>query len=189
VVLSNVDRELLQKCLENRAEAWEDFVDRFAGLVLHVVRHTAKCRSFPLSQSVQDDLTSEIFALLIKDNMAVLRRFRGRSSLATYLTVVARRVVVRGLHQLRTRNRASQDAWMAELAADPKAVVPGQPIESVEEIEHALTRLEGPEAQAVRMFHLEGKSYREIGQHMGMPENTVGPLLSRARDKMRRALE
>ena len=32
-----------------------------------------------------------------------------------------------------------------------------------------------------------GKSYREISQSVGMAENTIGPTLSRARAKMRRA--
>ena len=37
------------------------------------------------------------------------------------------------------------------------------------------------------MFHLEGKSYQEISSAVGMPENSIGPILSRARDKLRRA--
>jgi RNA polymerase sigma-70 factor (ECF subfamily) len=39
----------------------------------------------------------------------------------------------------------------------------------------------------VRLFHLEGKSYQEISTAVGMPENSIGPILSRARDKLRRA--
>jgi len=37
------------------------------------------------------------------------------------------------------------------------------------------------------MYHLEGKSYQEISSAVGMPENSVGPTLSRARSKMRSA--
>jgi RNA polymerase sigma-70 factor (ECF subfamily) len=36
------------------------------------------------------------------------------------------------------------------------------------------------------MYHLEGKSYQEISRVVGMPENSVGPMLSRARSKLRR---
>jgi RNA polymerase sigma-70 factor (ECF subfamily) len=36
------------------------------------------------------------------------------------------------------------------------------------------------------MYHLEGKSYQEISRSVGLAENTVGPMLSRARAKMRR---
>jgi len=44
-----------------------------------------------------EDLAAEAFLALISDDFAVLRRFRGESSLATYLTVVTRRVIVREL--------------------------------------------------------------------------------------------
>jgi RNA polymerase sigma-70 factor (ECF subfamily) len=45
--------------------------------------------------------------------------------------------------------------------------------------------LDSSEARVVRMYHLEGKSYQEISSAVGMPENSVGPTLSRARQKMR----
>ena len=47
--------------------------------------------------------------------------------------------------------------------------------------------LQGTEAEVVRMYHLEGNSYQEISVAVGMPENSIGPILSRARNKMRRA--
>ncbi len=56
-----------------------------------------------------------------------------------------------------------------------------------EEVEQLLGGLQGTEALVVRMFHLEGKSYQEISTIVGMPENSIGPILSRARDKLRRA--
>lgn len=48
-----------------------------------------------------------------------------------------------------------------------------------------LQTLSSEEASAIRMFHFEGKSYREIGTHLGMSENSIGPFLSRAREKLR----
>ena len=52
-------------------------------------------------------------------------------------------------------------------------------------VEQLLDGLNEPEAKVVRMFHLEGKSYSEISTQVGMPENSIGPTLSRARSKMR----
>ena len=54
-------------------------------------------------------------------------------------------------------------------------------------MQRLLGGLQGAEAQVVRLFHLEGKSYQEISVAVGMPENSIGPILSRARSKMRRA--
>jgi RNA polymerase sigma-70 factor (ECF subfamily) len=56
-----------------------------------------------------------------------------------------------------------------------------------DQVERLLGELEANEAEVVRMYHLEGKSYQEISSQVGMPENSVGPTLSRARQKMREA--
>ena len=60
------------------------------------------------------------------------------------------------------------------------------PYVSAAELERLLEELEGEEAQVVRLYHLEGKSYDEISQQTGMPTNSIGPTLSRARAKLRR---
>src|SRR5439155_12607993 len=97
VALSDIDRQLLQRCLARQPHAWEDFVDRFLGLVIHVIQHTSTSRSIAVSPHDLEDLASEVFIAILADDYASLRRFRGQSSLATYLTVIARRVVVQEL--------------------------------------------------------------------------------------------
>jgi len=188
LVLSNVDRELLQRCLNRSTGGWDDFVDRFLGLVQHVVDHTASTRSIPLPVATREDLVSDVFVCLLKNDFGVLRRFRGQSSLATYLTVIARRVVVRGLLQRRlnsTRERTGMPNTDQAVAATDSL---GDLAENRESIEVALKKLSEEEATAVRMFHLEGKTYREISLQMGIAENSIGPYLSRARAKMRETL-
>jgi RNA polymerase sigma-70 factor (ECF subfamily) len=102
--------------------------------------------------------------------------------LATYLTVIARRVVVREL--LKRKSMVSlHDAEEPASAGDSAE----ERISSRDEVERLLRTLHGPEADVVRMYHLEGKSYQEISSRIGMPENTIGPTLSRARAKLREA--
>jgi RNA polymerase sigma-70 factor (ECF subfamily) len=186
VALSELDRNVLQRCLQRKPRAWEDFVDRFLGLVVHVISHSAQSRSIRLSSQDVEDLAAEFFFVLVNDDYAVLRRFRGESSLATYLTVVARRVVVKELLSRRTLSSLS-DAQRAAEPADENTPSPEERISNREEVERMLHTLHGPEADVIRMYHLEGKSYREISSSVGMPENSIGPTLSRARAKMRRA--
>ena len=85
MALSEIDRNLLDRCLHRKPRAWEDFVDRFMGLVVHVINHTAQCRSTNLSAADREDLAAEVFLAIVDNDMAVLRHFRGKSSLATYL--------------------------------------------------------------------------------------------------------
>jgi RNA polymerase sigma-70 factor, ECF subfamily len=182
VALSDIDRNLLDRCLSGKPRAWEDFVDRFMGLVVHVINHTAQCRSIRLSVADREDLAADVFLTIVDHDLAVLRHFRGKSSLATYLTVVARRVVVRKL--VERHSAVPLGDMVAHAASDGEA--PEQRISDQEEVGRLLEELGGSEAAVVRLYHLEGKSYQEISRTVGMPENSVGPMLSRARAKLRR---
>lgn len=185
MALTEIDRNLLQRCLERESGAWKDFVDRFIGLFVHVIHHSAHARSVRLSKDDVDDLCAEVFLALLADDFAVLRRFRGDSSLATYLTVVARRIIVREIAQRRMAEalghvNAHQTALdQAHVSSDH------QRVEDREEVQQMLDGLPGADAEVVRQFHLQGKSYREISHGLGIPENSIGPTLSRAREKLR----
>jgi RNA polymerase sigma-70 factor, ECF subfamily len=182
VALSDIDRNLLDRCLARKPRAWEDFVDRFTGLIIHVVNQTARSRSVMLASADREDLTADVLLAIIRDDFAVLRRFRGKSSLATYLTVIARRVVVRKLIETRI---GSSNGAAAEAAGTTDAGE--QRMTDREEVEQLMEHLDESEAAVVRMYHLEGKTYQEISRTTGMPTNSVGPMLTRARAKLRNA--
>lgn len=184
MALSEIDRNLLERCLQRKPRAWEDFVDRFLGLIAHVVDHTVNVRNIHPGGDERDDLCAEVFLTLIRDDFAVLRHFRGQSSLATYLTVVARRVVV---HEILKRPMSQRLSEASEAEQTPDEFDSLQRVEDREEIERLLQELPARDAEIVRMFHLEGKSYREISGLTGVAENTIGPVLSRARTRMRHA--
>lgn len=186
MALSDIDRNLLDRCLARKPRAWEDFVDRFMGLVVHVTNHSAQCRSIRLTPEDREDLCAEVFLAIIKNDYAVLRNFRRQSSLATYLTVIARRVVVRELLARKAASRLTAPTSETAASAGSEAHEEHR-VEDREEVERLLEELDGREADVVRMYHLEGKSYQEISSAVGVPENSVGPTLSRAREKMRRA--
>jgi len=183
VALSDIDRQLLQRCLTRQKNAWEDFVDRFLGLVVHVIRHTSTSRSVAVSQHDLEDLASEVFIAILADDYAVLRRFRGQSSLATYLTVIARRVVVKEL--LKRRIVLNHDDHGAMDHVEGPSHPPEERLANREEVHRLLGELDEDEAEIVRLYHLEGKNYHEISRETGVPENSIGPTLSRARAKMR----
>ena len=93
----HLDHTLLERCFAQQHRAWEDFVDRFLGLVLHVIDHTVSKRGVRLRTEERNALCERVFAALGHDQFRLLREFKARSSLTTYLSVVVRRVVVRSL--------------------------------------------------------------------------------------------
>jgi RNA polymerase sigma-70 factor (ECF subfamily) len=188
VGLSEIDRNLLERCIQRKPRAWEDFVDRFMGLILHVIGHTAQARSVRLTPEDRDDLCGEVFVNVIQSDYALLRHFRGQSSLATYLTVVARRIVVKKLLQQRAIARLGNGSagQKAQEVAQSEAPVE-QRLSNAEEVQRLLEGLNATEAEIVRQYHLQGRTYQEISTAVGVPENSIGPILSRARSKMREA--
>ncbi len=188
MALSEIDRNLLERCLQQKPRAWEDFVDRFMGLMIHVVKHTAQSRGLQLTPEDRDDLCANVFLVIVDNDLAVLRNFRRQCSLATYLTVIARRIVVRELQArkpVETQSISTEEIYA--LSSNYPYPSIEQRVMDKEEITRMLSLLKGIEAEVVRMYHLEGKSYQEISMQIGMSENSIGPILSRARDKLRHA--
>ena len=180
VSLSEIDRRLLDQCLAGAPRAWEDFVDRFLGLVVHVATHTAEARGKTPQTDTVEDLVSEVFSVVIANDFAVLRRFQRNCSLATYLCVIARRVAVRCL--MADHFPAAGDEQLDTQGREDREI---NRLEDVEEVNRLLLRLDPDEARVVRMYHLEGMTYRQISEAVGMNENSIGPVLTRARAKLR----
>lgn len=178
MALTELDKNLLLRCLGRKEGAWEDFVDRFTGLVIHVTSSTAAARQVRLSPEDLEDLAADVFMEIVKHDFGVLRHFRGQSSLATYLTVIARRVVVAAL--IRRSRQSGTNAGIATHTAstDPE---PSQAVENREQVQRVLQTLDPPSDEAMRLHYLEGMSYEEISRRLGIPLNTLGSLLSRAR--------
>jgi RNA polymerase sigma-70 factor (ECF subfamily) len=181
-----VDRDLLKRCLNRESGSWNDFVDRFLSLIYHTIGYTAHARSVRVSPEDVEDIAAEVLLRVVADNFKVLRDFRRESSLATYLTVVARRVCV---HELVRRQKVRDaikrgDSRLAEQEPDD-APAAQKGIERLEEVETLLRRLRGKDREVVRMYYLEGRTYEEISTELDIPVNTIGAMLSRARKKLR----
>lgn len=181
-----VDRTLLKRCLSKEAGSWNDFVDRFLSLIYHVINYTAHLRSVRVAPEDLEDIASEVLTKLVANNFKVLREFRGDASLATYLSVVARRICIQEIVRRQGVKEAINrgESRLVELEADDApAAIKG--MERLEEVEKLLKRLNGREREIVRLYYLEGRTYEEISTDTDVPVNTIGAVLSRARKKLR----
>jgi RNA polymerase sigma-70 factor (ECF subfamily) len=186
VALTALDRELLKRCLNREPGAWNDFVDRFLGLIYHVIHHTTHLRSTPLKPEDVEDLAAEVLLQIVDNNYAILRQFRGQASLATYLTVIARRICVQELAR-RMAAKEAQPKGGSHAAAEPEEPPRAQVgLETLEEVARLLQKLPGKERSVVRLHYLEGRSYEEISTQLNIPLNSIGPILSRARKRLRK---
>jgi RNA polymerase sigma-70 factor (ECF subfamily) len=194
------DRQLVEACLAagTDSQGWDAFVRQFSGLVAHVVARTGERLQLSLAEADRDDLVADVFFEVLRNDAAVLKGFAGRSSLAAYLTVIARRVAGK---RLRERRRDPRDKGLGatpsvDLLSDQTPTISGSSvdrnqvdrnrIDDRDQVAALLESLDADEAKIVRMFHIEERSYGEISRLLGVPLGSVGPVLSRARAKLRR---
>ena len=149
---SEQDAQTLQGCLKDVPGAWETFVGRFGRLFAWVVDRTARSRGIALSTIEKEESVAEILFELVRNDKVVLRSFAGRSSLATYLTVIARRVTVH-----RFMRRAPRQTEVTDMV-DPQTQATIL-VEQRDHIESLMAFLNESEAKLVRLHHLEHRSY------------------------------
>ncbi len=186
--LRDIDRNLIERCLRKEPGAWNDFVDRYMGLIYHVIQHAAYARSRVLSSEDVEDIAAEILLRIVDDDYAVLKKFKGISSLPTYLTVITRRICVK---EMIKRKREQALGHTNAHRANVEDVSPDEveAIVTAEEVERMLEDLPDREAEVIRLYHLKYQNYRQIGKRLGIPENSVGPILAKARKRLREAAE
>ncbi|MBI1831122.1 MAG: sigma-70 family RNA polymerase sigma factor [Planctomycetes bacterium] len=179
------DRDLIKRCLHHEPGAWNDFVDRFLGLVYHVVQHTADMRSFTLNPDDKEDIAAQILLKVVENDYASLRQFRGKSSLASYLTVIARRTAVNEIAD-RAQVKEKEVGKPSEAITEEKPQPKREPVlDTLEEVGKLLKKLPPRERAVVRLFYIERKSYEEISKELNIPVNSIGAILARARKKLR----
>jgi len=78
-----VDLALAQCVLSGDADAWECFVQRYAGLMYAVIRRQLRTTDI-------DDIRSVLVNVLVAVRTSKLRAYAGRAALSTWLTIVTR---------------------------------------------------------------------------------------------------
>lgn len=183
--LREIDRQLLDRCLGHQPRAWNDFVDRYMGLIYHVIHHVAHARSMTISEADIEDIAAEIFLAIVDDDYKLLRAFKAESSLPTYLTVVARRICVREVVK-RFREAELGHATAHRAIVEDEDRSEAEPVLASEEVDRMLAHLPERDAEVIRLYHLKYLNYRQISKQLSIPENSIGPILAKARRQLKR---
>ncbi len=189
------EQRLLAALIARDRVAWSEFVQRFQGLVYARVARTALEFNRQLDRSAVEDICAEIFAALVENDFASLRRFEGRSSLATWLAVIARRSCLkwmqRGSQRQESANQRLDDLQPTDITGKGSEDILAALIQTEDgvRLRTMLNRLNDGDRSVLRMFFLDGLSYDEISQNLGISINSVGPKLHRAQARLRKLME
>jgi len=99
------------------------------------------------------------------------------------------RILRNQCHNQRTRRRTHQPLDSVVATAPDRADARVERRDLREQVERALARLSEEQREAFLLRHVEGRSYREMADLLGEPEDRLRMRVHRARDAMRRDLE
>lgn len=142
-------------------------------------------RSFAGEPAAQDDLVQEMAVQVWQS----LPRFKNQSKVSTWIYRVCLNTALRW----RRGERARPAGEVLDVAAELRSAEPEPArIHETEELlaaVYAQIRALPPAERSLVILHLDGLSYREISDIVGMSENHVGVALTRARRKLAESLK
>ena len=150
------------------------------GLMLKVVR------AYAAHPADQDELLQDILVQL----WSSIPAFRGDAKETTWIYRVAFNTALawrRGEHRRRKRHEPLLTADMA-LQAPEECCGSAGDRELLDQLYAAIRRLPKPDASLILM-HLDGLSYREMAEVLGISENHVGVKLTRIRKQLAQWME
>ena len=183
--MSTEDRELVRRCVASEPGAWDEFVRRTRSAIQRGA--TVALRKFRITDKESlENVYQQVYVELLRDGGKVLRTYRGESDLEGWVAVISMRTAYRLMRQ------KGPEAQLPDLLPAAPTPAPGERAEQTEflnRLDRAFRQLEPREAALLRLSYYEQMSYKEIANALGLPLNSVSPLLIRAKEKLKNLLE
>jgi RNA polymerase sigma-70 factor, ECF subfamily len=177
------EEDLIQRCLEGDAAAWDALVRTHWKRVFNIAY------KFVARYDEAEDLTQEIFVKLFR----ALPTYDRRAQFDTWLTRVSRNLCI---DHYRRRRREEQKVTddidpdmipMDDLLSRPDAAL--EQHAEVAIVRRALARLPPTYREAVALRDIHELSYEEIARRLQLPEGTVKSRINRGRKELARHLQ
>ena len=183
--MEETDEQLAKKAAWGDHTAFGALTDRHAAYLLRVAI------SLVGSEADAEDVVQHTLVGAYKG----LAGFRGGSSVKTWLTGIAVRQAAR-LRRTRSRDRTISISSSPDDNGDsggggapgPVTASATAAVDSRIDAEAVLARLSPEHRQVIVLRELEGLSYEEIAETLGVPRGTVESRLHRARSELKEAL-
>ncbi|MCU0705436.1 MAG: sigma-70 family RNA polymerase sigma factor [Fimbriiglobus sp.] len=164
------------------AELVERYQHRLVGVMNHLVGHPQEA----------EDLAQEVFLRVYRTR----HKYSPKAKFSTWLFTIANNLALNALRDRHRRQAIPLDARDSTQAGPPPAADRGpspahpmQQSELAEVVRKALDGLNERQRVAVVLNKFEDMGYAEIAEVMGLTAKAVKSLLSRARGKLREALQ
>jgi RNA polymerase sigma-70 factor, ECF subfamily len=164
--------DLVARCRRGDADAWPDFVRRFAPYF-----HAIAVRGYRLSEQDGEDVFQEVFLRA----WTHIDSLRDDAAIRPWLGQLTRRLAIDGIRS-RSREAARDDL---ETLHDVPSADELAGLDEALTVRHAIEQLPGIHRDIVDRFFIEGQSHATIAADLGIAEGTVASRIARARERLR----
>lgn len=184
------DVRLMLRVRDDDAVAFEELMLRYQNRVVSVIAHLIGRRD------MAEDLAQDVFLRVYRAR----KRYVPGAKFSTWLFTIANNVASNALRSMSRRKEVHLQPSPGETGANPlelsaaaaSALMPTRQADNAElrdAVQRAVATLNERQRVAVLLAKFEGLSYIEIGEVLDMTPQAIKSLLSRARGKLREALE
>jgi RNA polymerase sigma factor (sigma-70 family) len=164
------DAQLVSRCRDGDAAAWDEFVERFSRYV-----YAISSRGFRLAQHDAEDVFQEVFARAYER----LSELRSDDAVRPWLAQLTRRLCIDRLRLL-ARDTPS-DTEPDERDVDDVLTN----LDDAMDLRSALDKVGDPCREILDRFFCRDESYRTIGEALDIPAGTIASRISRCLEKVR----
>jgi RNA polymerase sigma-70 factor (ECF subfamily) len=170
------------RLLMTEVMASEDVGDFVRLVLVHERQMYCRALSFCRSPDEARDLVQDTLVRALKH----FAQLRPNSNIRGWLMTIMVNLYRDALKRQRRAREVSLEAWH-DVADEPAAAA--RPALEREQVDAAMAKLTPQQRELLHMKAVEGLRYREIGERLGIPANTVGTRLRHARKALAQVLE
>jgi len=168
------DAQLVSRCREGDAAAWNEFVERFSRYVYAICG-----RGFRLAQHDAEDVFQEVFARAFER----LSELRSDDAVRPWLAQLTRRLCIDRL-RLNARDTPSESEPDEREVDDVLTM-----LDEAMTVRAALDKVGDPCREILDRFFCRDESYRTIGDLLEIPAGTIASRISRCLEKVRAEID
>ncbi|MCK5450350.1 MAG: sigma-70 family RNA polymerase sigma factor [Candidatus Omnitrophica bacterium] len=196
-----ITEELLKKCVQKDRSAWEKFAVSSSTLVLKSIKYKLKKLGVRSSKNIVQDISQEVFLSIWEknklskiDDIRCLKGWLAIVSINTTSNYCRKNVFNEDQKTLSLDKYLSPDDYSLKY----KDVLPSgaRDLDKILEenefkvnLEKELAELSSKQKLILKLNLYNGKTHKDIGNIMNIPEGTVSAIISRIRKKLKKNLQ
>ena len=175
---------LIERCIRREERAWEEFVERFSGLLYYSAKRRLEKSGMMFMRQDVDDIVQAMFLDIWEKRR--LEGVKDRKKITGWLSVTAQNRALNYMRKKREILLREEDLYkINNIRADGKGCIDEELIAG---LERCIEDFEPGHKIIFKLNIIYGKTYKEIARFMNMPLSTVATIIARKKRKVKKFL-